>query len=258
MAMINHPGIGVGGIPESLQVRDRRGGRSQFVRVWRFWRSRRNAVILADRNGRRREEVITVAGMGPAPKPEGQRRRRNAPTAATTRLPAEGRTNPAPRWPLGDDIETAARLMVAREKVAEFEEREAEGKPVSEARMDRAREAVKVLEHIVAIQAKAEKALWRELWRTPMAAAWERDGYTREVAQYVRWKVHAENGNLDAAKEARQLGDRIGLTPLARLRLRWEVAADELAEVRERRSTPQSQARVQARMHLVDPAAVGQ
>lgn len=178
-----------------------------------------------------------MAGMGPPPKPEGQRRRRNAPTAATTRLPAEGRTGTTPRWPLGDDIETAARLMVAQETVARLEEDEAAGKPVSEAKLDLARQKVKVLEHVVAIQAKAERALWRELWRTPMAAAWELERYTREVAQYVRWKVLGENGNIDAGKEARQLGDRLGLTPLALLRLRWEVAADELAQARAARTS---------------------
>lgn len=195
--------------------------------------------------------------MGPAPKPEGQRRRRNAPTAATTRLPAEGRTGTAPRWPLGDDIETAARLMVAQENVAELEEAEAEGRTVNQAKLDRARENVKVLEHIVAIQAKAERALWRELWRTPMAAAWERGRYTREVAQYVRWKVHGENGNIDAAKEARQLGDRLGLTPLSLLRLRWEVAADELAQARAVRTPPKlaaAPASARDRLRIADAA----
>ncbi|WP_437075203.1 hypothetical protein [Streptomyces sp. enrichment culture] len=44
------------------------------------------------------------------------------------------------------------------------------------------------------------------------------------MAQYVRWKSRAEAGDLDAAKEARQLGDRLGLTPLAMLRLRWKIA----------------------------------
>lgn len=191
-----------------------------------------------------------MAGMGPPPKPESQRRRRNT-GAGMTRLPAEGRQGAAPRWPLGPDIETAAQLQVAREKVARLEEDEADGKPV-EARLDRAREKVAVLEHVVAIQAKAERALWRELWRTPMAAAWETVGYNREVAQYVRWKVHAENGSLDAAKEARQLADRLGLTSLALLRLRWEIAADELAAARESRAAPAGNRR---RLQVVDGAA---
>ena len=36
---------------------------------------------------------------GPAPKPEGQRRRRNA-APTTLKLPAEGRAGDVPRWPL--------------------------------------------------------------------------------------------------------------------------------------------------------------
>lgn len=37
---------------------------------------------------------------GPAPKPNAERRRRNAPKANTVKLPAEGRTDQAPQWPL--------------------------------------------------------------------------------------------------------------------------------------------------------------
>src|SRR5690606_19724655 len=76
---------------------------------------------------------------------------------------------------------------------------------------------------------RLEAELWAELWAMPQAVAWERFSYTREVAQYVRWKALAELGDLDAAKEARQLGDRLGLTPLALLRLRWEITDDEPA-----------------------------
>lgn len=196
-----------------------------------------------------------MAGMGPPPKPDGQRRRRNVTTAAT-RLPAEGRQGTAPRWPIGDDVETVARLQVARETVGRLEEDEAAGKLISEARLDGAREKVAVLEHIVAIQAKAERALWRELWHTPMAAAWERLRYTREVAQYVRWKIHAEAGDLDAGKESRQLADRLGLTSLALSRLRWEVAADELAEARAARSEP-APTSARTRLRIADTAAAG-
>jgi hypothetical protein len=195
--------------------------------------------------------VINMAGMGPPPKPDGQRRRRNA-TVAMTRLPAEGRSGTAPRWPLGEDIETAARLKVARAKVELLLAEQADGRDVDEAKLTRLQERVAVLEHVVAIQTKAERAIWRELWRTPMAAAWERLRYTREVAQYVRWKVHAENGNLDAAKEARQIGDRIGLTNLAMLRLRWEIAADEVGQARQ---AGQAEAAPARKLRAVDPAA---
>lgn len=41
-----------------------------------------------------------MAGMGPAPKPDAQRRRRNSPTFDWTVLPSEGRSDPPPPLPL--------------------------------------------------------------------------------------------------------------------------------------------------------------
>lgn len=131
-----------------------------------------------------------MAGQGPAPKPPEQRRRRNA-TVAMTRLPASGRSGPAPKWPIG--------------------------------RAD-----------------KEESAVWRQVWATPQAVAWERLGWTRTVARYVRCLVASEKPDAAAAllAEVRQLEDRLGLSPMAMLRLRWEVDADEVSEARtERKST---------------------
>lgn len=100
----------------------------------------------------------------------------------------------------------------------------------------------------------AEKALWRDLWRMPQAVMWERIACHREVAQYARWKVLAEAGEIDAAKEARQLSDRLGLSPLALLRLRWEIASDEVAEARESKTVvAKADPR---RLTAVDPGAV--
>lgn len=80
-----------------------------------------------------------------------------------------------------------------------------------------------------------EADLWEELWALPQAVQWERAGWTREVAQYTRFKARAEMGDIHAAREARQWSDRLGLSPLAMLRLRWEVVADEVAEKRDER-----------------------
>jgi len=70
-----------------------------------------------------------------------------------------------------------------------------------------------------------QRRLWAKLWRTPQAVAWERFEWSRVVARYVRVVLEAED-ELDAKllAEARQLEDRLGLTPLAMLRLRWTVA----------------------------------
>jgi len=164
-----------------------------------------------------------MAGMGPPPKDAAARRRRNA-TPGITQLPGEGFRGKAPEWPLGTDIVTQAKLQVAREKLSELEWKRDEGLNVSESALTRAKEKVVVLEHVVEIQHDAEVALWRELWRTPQAAQWHLLRWAREVAQFVRHKVLAENGDLDHAREARQHADRLGLSPMALLRLRWEIA----------------------------------
>lgn len=201
-----------------------------------------------------------MAGNGPAPKPADQRRRRNA-TVAMVKLPAGGRQGEVPRWPLLDDIELTARRDSAQQSVDMLElqllEPELKGRARSAAqkKLDAAQMQATILGKQVEAQQRIEAELWAELWTTPQAAAWERLGWNREVAQYVRWEARAEQGDLDAAKEARQRGDRLGLTPLAMLRLRWEIAEDEVAEQRQGRGR-QSPAAARRRLKVIDPDAV--
>jgi hypothetical protein len=86
----------------------------------------------------------------------------------------------------------------------------------------------------------AERALWSRLWHTPQAVAWDRFEWSRVVARYVRVVLEAES-ELDSKllAEARQLEDRLGLNPMAMLRLRWEVDADEVAAQRQARPAGQ-------------------
>ena len=201
-----------------------------------------------------------MAGMGPAPKPADQRRRRNA-THATTKLPAGSRTGELPRWPLLDDITTMERRDAARRQADELEmqlldpELAGRARSAAQKKYDAAVSAANILAAQLEAARAVEAELWTGLWATPQAAAWECLGWTREVAQYVRWKARAEQGDLDAAKEARQLADRLGLNPLAMLRLRWEVAADEVSEQRQERSTRRP-AGARQRLKVVDPGAV--
>lgn len=73
-----------------------------------------------------------------------------------------------------------------------------------------------------------ELKLWRELWHSPQAVQWELLGYTRMVARYVRRLLDAEKVDAPAVvnREVRQLEDRLGLSPVAMLRLRWEISDD--------------------------------
>lgn len=190
-----------------------------------------------------------MPGMGPPPKRPEQRRRRNA-TVAMTQLPASGRKGKAPRWPLPADLRATTQLASAEQEQEILEARIESGiaeksDPAKLARLD---QRIALIKARLEAAEKMETALWRELWRTPQAVAWERLRWTREVAQYVRWKTLAELGDIDASKEARQLSDRLGLNPLAMLRLRWEVAADEVGEARAQKSTVR-------RLKAVDPQA---
>lgn len=95
-----------------------------------------------------------------------------------------------------------------------------------------------------------ERELWRQIWRTPQAAAWERLGWVAPVARYVKLLARVERPEVGstALSEVRQMEDRLGLNPLAMLRLRWEVSVDEVAE---RRARPAAN-----RPKVVDPNAV--
>lgn len=203
-----------------------------------------------------------MAGMGPPPKPDDQRRRRNA-LVAMTRLPAQGRTKRAPNWPLIPDVVMGARRDLAAAAVGklqyQLEELADAGAATGavERKLDTAREKLLILERQLKEQRRLEAELWKDLWSTPQSVQWERLEWTRDVAQYVRHKVLAELGDLDSAKEARQWSDRLGLTPLAMLRLRWEVAEDETAARRdERAKSGAAPAAARARLRVVDPGAV--
>jgi len=57
-------------------------------------------------------------------------------------------------------------------------------------------------------------------------------GWTDAVARYVRVLCAAElvNASPTALSEARQMEDRLGLSPMSLLRLRWAIVDDEGAE----------------------------
>lgn len=173
---------------------------------------------------------------GPAPKHPSTVARRNNPKAGFRSLPAGGRTGVAPAWPLQVDVALMAELEFHRDRVAGLQvELEAAEDGRSRGRVRRALDKAQMeagrLEFVVAQAPDAEVALWEELWSTPQAIIWEESYAHREVAQYVRWKIRGEQGDLRASAEARQLSDRLGLNPLALMRLRTEIEhADEATD----------------------------
>ena len=84
----------------------------------------------------------------------------------------------------------------------------------------------------------SELRRWERVWTSPMAARWARmGGCELVVARYVRDCLLVENDSHTTVAlahlhaEVRQLEDRLGLSPLALLRLRWEIEPDEVAPV---------------------------
>lgn len=197
-----------------------------------------------------------MAGMGPPPKAASERRRRNA-SLAMTQLPADGRQGPPPPWPLLADVILTTRRDMAQRAADDFElallepDLTARQRTTAQKKADAARQQAIILDKTLEAQQRIEAELWAELWATPQATVWARSSWSREVAQYVRWKVKAELGDLDASKEARQMADRLGLTPLSMLRLRWEVSADEVGEQRQER-TARTQRPARKRLKVVD------
>jgi hypothetical protein len=76
--------------------------------------------------------------------------------------------------------------------------------------------------------AKAVADLWADVWASPQATAWADLGWTRVVARYCKLCVVAERADAPVSLlgEVRQLEDRLGLTPMAMMRLQWEIAAE--------------------------------
>jgi hypothetical protein len=163
-------------------------------------------------------------------------------------LPAGGRRGATPPWPLLDDIAMAMEAQTAEETAERLRDElnDVEDKRTMrrlERQIDAAITRARVLNAQIEQLRSVELELWAELWATPQAEMWERLAWTREVAQYVRWKVKGEMGDLEAAKEARMWSDRLGLNPLAMLRLRFEIertdeAVDRGNRRREQKAAP--------------------
>src|SRR5262249_43575526 len=84
-------------------------------------------------------------------------------------------------------------------------------------------------------QSEREKVLWKRLWRTPQAVMWAQQAWPDVVARCARVLAEAERPHAlgPVRNEARQLEDRLGLSPRAIALLRWAVADEEPEEPRQ-------------------------
>jgi hypothetical protein len=72
----------------------------------------------------------------------------------------------------------------------------------------------------------AERKAWRELWSSPQASQWD-ESAAGIVAAYVVHTAAVIAGTAPGwqATEARQLADRLGLTPTGLASLNWRISA---------------------------------
>lgn len=130
---------------------------------------------------------------GPAPKAEGQRRRRNA-APTTLKLPAEGRSGNVPTWPLLGRAPRMWAELWSLPQAAAWE------------RLRMHRLVAKYVQDNLDVAAL----------RTSMVRSGE------PPAQYASLKSRVD-----------RLEAELGLTPQGLLRNRWEIVADEVGEKRD-------------------------
>jgi hypothetical protein len=95
-----------------------------------------------------------------------------------------------------------------------------------------------------------EREVWKQIWRTPQAAAWSTEPWRhRTVGLYVRATVRCEASDAPASllTAAIRLADQIGLTPAGLRENGWELeelpGSRALAERTERRASRRRRAR---------------
>lgn len=178
---------------------------------------------------------------GPAAKHPSVRARRNNPRNDFTSLPAAGRRGKVPAWPLLSDVQMTVGRDQAQDKVASLVgDIEGMDGGATKNRLRRQLVQARLRCAILTLQIEqasdSEKALWSLLWATPQATMWDASpAFARMLAQFVRWNIRAEQGDLAAAVEARLRGKDFGLTPLTLLGLKAEVVRVEDVEDRGRR-----------------------
>jgi hypothetical protein len=82
-----------------------------------------------------------------------------------------------------------------------------------------------------------ERAVWRQLWRTPQACAWSlpsENWRINTVAMYCRTLVRCEDPEAPASLLAQlhRFADQIGMTTAGLSEMGWKVAVDEVGQAR--------------------------
>lgn len=106
-------------------------------------------------------------------------------------------------------------------------------------------------------QTGREAELWAEMWATPQALVWERDGLRHYVAMFVRLLAEAEveKASAENRKTVRMMYADLYLTSDAMARARIRIAQDETAEKRQERRAPAKRPSARDRFAVVSSDA---
>lgn len=150
-------------------------------------------------------------GAMPGPLPEPNRRRRNAPTIPTTKLPAAGRAGRVPSAPSWCELAKAGKAWWAWA----WKTPQAAAWSVGDEPMIARRAA---LEDDLAALAAVESL--------DLADVLEQDD-ARRLRDVITRLAALATGRLQIMREMRELDDRLGLTPKGLAALRWTIVAPE-------------------------------
>lgn len=77
------------------------------------------------------------------------------------------------------------------------------------------------------------RAWWKQVWASPVASAWLPIDVpvVERLARLMDRVSTDDDGGYRALTEVRQLEDRLGLSPMARLKLQWKMPEDRQAVV---------------------------
>lgn len=103
-------------------------------------------------------------------------------------------------------------------------------------------------------QTGREAELWVEMWATPQALIWERDGLRHYVAMFVRLLAEAEveKASAENRKTVRMMYADLYLTSDAMARARIKIAVDETAEKRAEKQSEPKRASARDRFKVID------
>lgn len=101
-------------------------------------------------------------------------------------------------------------------------------------------------------QTDREAELWEEMWATPQALIWERDGLKHYVAMFVRLLAEAEveKASAENRKTVRMMYGDLYLTSDSMARARIRITADEVGEARQAKP---ARASARSRLKVVAP-----